>query len=154
MPSLQTSPFEEADEHWQKGQSLAVGRLIFESVPAEVRPKWAAGILKASLARSGISSHPIFDKVLDSADVEGDWGKAHDAFSKIRERTLQLESLSEQSEEGNLLLRNLYLAENVAKVIYNAANPPDAFDEDSGWWIAVCLKSILDSLNCEQSAIA
>ena len=33
----------------------------------------------------------------------------------------------------------LALAESVAKVTYNATNPPDKFDEDSGWYLGVWL---------------
>jgi hypothetical protein len=39
------------------------------------------------------------------------------------------------------------LAELTAKVTYNATHPPDEFDEDCGWWIAVYLKRLLDSLH-------
>lgn len=52
-----------------------------------------------------------------------------------------------RSPAEKLFLAQLCLAENVAKVVYNATNPPDPFDEDSGWWIAVCLKEILDLLS-------
>lgn len=41
----------------------------------------------------------------------------------------------------------LPLGELVAKVTYNATNPMDEFDEDSGWWIAPCLQDILSRLN-------
>jgi hypothetical protein len=42
------------------------------------------------------------------------------------------------------------LAENVAKVLYNATDPRDEFDEDSGWWIVSCLKDILDVLKDDE----
>ena len=38
----------------------------------------------------------------------------------------------------------LSLAELVAKVTYNAVDPPDEFDEDSGWWIAASLRGFVD----------
>jgi hypothetical protein len=38
----------------------------------------------------------------------------------------------------------LSLAELVAKVTYNAAEPPDPFDEDSGWWIAASIRGFVD----------
>jgi hypothetical protein len=147
--NMPTSPLsnqsEKTDEqaHW-----LEVGQTIFESVPTEMRPKWAAEILRASLSRSGIP-HSAFKPVLECATRKSDWKKAHDVFSRMRKKTLALESSPNLSDEKHLLLRNLYLAENVAKVIYNGSNPPDPFDEDSGWWITLCLKSILDSLNRE-----
>ena len=51
------------------------------------------------------------------------------------------------TKEQELLGWLLALAELVAKVTYNATDPQDEFDEDSGWWIAPCLKGFLDSLN-------
>ena len=39
------------------------------------------------------------------------------------------------------------LAELVAKVTYNAAEPPDEFDQDSGWWIASELRYFVDLWN-------
>jgi len=38
----------------------------------------------------------------------------------------------------------------VAKVTYNATNPTDEFDEDSGWWIARCLKDVLELLGDDE----
>ena len=31
------------------------------------------------------------------------------------------------------------------KVTYNATNPNDEFDEDSGWWIVACLRGFVDA---------
>ncbi len=63
---------------------------------------------------------------------------------------MKLDKLITRSPEQTLLLQQVGLAELVAKVIYNATNPPDEFDGDSGWWVAVCLKSILDLLNDDE----
>jgi len=41
----------------------------------------------------------------------------------------------------------LSLAELVAKVTYNAVDPPDEFDEDSGWWIAASLRAFVERWN-------
>ncbi|MFZ5832955.1 MAG: hypothetical protein ACOY3P_22950, partial [Planctomycetota bacterium] len=42
------------------------------------------------------------------------------------------------------MLSQCYLAENVARVIYNSTGPIDPFDEDSGWWVIPCLKDCVD----------
>ncbi len=81
------------------------------------------------------------------ASAPNHWVKAHDVFSALRRETLQLERLRALSPAQALLLKNLLLAELVAKVIYNSANPADEFDDDSGWWVAPCLKDILDLLD-------
>jgi len=43
------------------------------------------------------------------------------------------------------MLRQVALAELVAKVTYNATSPDDDFDEDSGWWIGRLLKDVLEA---------
>ena len=49
------------------------------------------------------------------------------------------------TKEDELMGHVLCLAELVSKVAYNATNPPDEFDEDSGWWIVVCLREFIDN---------
>ena len=137
-----------ARSHWKKGQALEAGRLIFESLPLGTRPHWAARVLRQVVERTGVKFQPI-ESIVGIADCPNDWGKAHDAFSVLRKATLDLEQLKARSPEQALLLNHLMLAELVAKVTYNATSPSDAFDEDSGWWIAPCLKDILDSLSDE-----
>jgi hypothetical protein len=85
--------------------------------------------------------------VLYTADHQAIWGNSHRAFSTLRASTLELDELERTrglTEDQKLLGSILSLAELVAKVTYNATNPPDEFDEDSGWWIAACLKGFVD----------
>ena len=35
------------------------------------------------------------------------------------------------------------VAENTAKVIYNASNEPAPFDHDAGWWVVPCFEHFL-----------
>ena len=134
---------------WKKGDALEAGKLIFENLPAETRPQWAARVLRLVVDRTRIKSEPV-ELAIDIANTPADWGKAHGAFSTVRKATLNLERQKSLNPRQALLLNQLYLAESVAKVAYNATNPWDGFDEDSGWWIARCLKDILDSLNDEK----
>ena len=138
---------------WTEGEALEAGKLIFDSLPRESRPEWAANILRLVLKRTGIKSPPI-ERVSSLARCSGDWNKAHEAFSMVRKAALKLEHLKPLTPPQTLLLRHLLLAELVAKVIYNATNPPDEFDEDSGWWIALCLKDILNSVSDEEFSAA
>lgn len=128
--------------HWMEGQPFEAGKLIFESLPSEIRPQWANNILRSVVERTGIKSD-VIDRVISTADCPDQWGKAHDVFSAVRGKTLQVDQWGPHPQK-TLLERHLVLAELVAKVTYNATNPPDEFDEDSGWWIAPCLKDILD----------
>jgi hypothetical protein len=58
--------------------------------------------------------------------------------------TLQYEKAESKDEVYGGLL---YLAENVAKVTYNATNPPDPFDEDAGAWVVSCLRDLVNKVN-------
>jgi hypothetical protein len=136
----------QAAEYWAKGQPLKAGEVIYENLPLQFRPKWASRILKIVLNRGGVQSS-LFDQVLIAADDEFLYKSGHRVFSAIRESTLKLDELRRDhdlSEDQKLLASVLSLAELVAKVIYNATNPPDEFDEDSGWWIAAHLRAFVD----------
>jgi hypothetical protein len=143
----------EARGLWNKGDALEAGKLIFENLPVGTRPQWAARVLRLVVDRTGVKSQPV-EIAISIANSPNDWGKAHDAFSTVRHATLELDRLSALSPQQTLLLELLVLAELVAKVTYNSTNPDDEFDEDSGWWIAPCLKDILDSLNDEKFSAA
>jgi hypothetical protein len=142
---------EPAAEHWRGGRPLEAGELLFESIPREFRPNWASRILKSAAGRSGIQFLPI-ENMLYVADHPTQLRTAHHAFDILRHSTLELERIQVRTKDRELLLSLLLLAELVAKVIYNATDPPDPFDEDSGWWIPVCLKDLFDLLGDNDSA--
>jgi hypothetical protein len=142
-----------ARSRWTEGQTLEAGKLIFDSLPSEVRTQWANNILRLVVERTGIKSD-VIERVISIANRPEDWGKAHDAFSAVRAKVSKLEGPAALNPQQQLLLRHLLLAELVAKVTYNATNPPDEFDEDSGWWIAPCLKGILDLVDDTASSEA
>lgn len=147
--SEQDKRIDQAFEHWKKGEALEAGKIIFESLSTEIQPRWAAHILESVVKRTGIKSPPI-EHILRLANNPNEWGKAHDAFSLARKSTVALEKLSARSSEQSLLLSELLLAELAAKVAYNSTYPINEFDEDSGWWVAVCLKDILERLDDEE----
>jgi hypothetical protein len=135
----------EADRLWQCGHALEAGRLVFGAVPRAERPQWAAGILRFAISSNGGTPTAI-RPVLRIADNPQHWHEAKSVFSALRSTVLDLERRPTRSVQQELLLCQLYLAENVAKVIYNATRPLDEFDEDSGDWVVACLKSVLDLL--------
>jgi hypothetical protein len=146
MPEKDESYLRQAAEHWTKGESLEAGKLLYENLPPKARPRWAARILKLVLDRSGIQSS-LFNQVLTVADHENMWKSGHQVFDTLRDTTLRLGELRRGTgltKEEELLASVVLLAELVAKVIYNATNPPDEFDEDSGWWIAAYLRGFVD----------
>ena len=86
------------------------------------------------------SSNSLFVDLSELRD--GDWSCAKESFNRIRVLTLSLESASRSWERPSNELILSYIAENVAKVIYNECLSDDAFDEDSGWWIVRCLHDL------------
>lgn len=128
---------------WDNGSELEAGRLIYENLTQETRPKWASNILKLVVARSGVR-HPSVERVLQISEHQTEWHYAHDAFSSIRDAILELDHVNELTSSQRLLVRVLELSEIVAKVIYNATDPPDEFDEDSGWWVAESLRGFVE----------
>lgn len=133
----------QAADYWIEGEAMEAGKLLFQRLSNDLRPRWAARILRLVLEKAGIQS-PLFAKVLYDADHQRLWGDGHRAFSTLRDSTLKLDEVRRTrglTEGQDTLACVLALAELVAKVTYNAANPPDEFDEDSGWWIVSSLKA-------------
>jgi hypothetical protein len=133
-----------ARDLWNDGRPRDAGRLIFEDLPNDARPKWAAGILRLVLQRSKVKP-ALFEDVLAMADHPRRWSSGHEMFSRLRKEVLRLEnrriSLSESEQQLSYVLA---LAELVAKVTYNATQPSDEFDEDSGWYIVDILRGLAD----------
>jgi hypothetical protein len=146
MASWSKIILKQAADHWAKGEGLEAGKLLFENLPSRARPKWAAKILKLVLDRSGVEPSPFF-QVLTIADREEMWKTGHQVFDSLRDTTLKLNELRRSrglTIDEEQLASIVLLAELVAKVIYNATNPPDEFDKDSGWWIAAYVREFMD----------
>jgi hypothetical protein len=135
-----------AEVFWRAGLSHEAGELIFESLPPERRPKWASSVLKVVVDRCGINSPPI-QTVLDIAEQPTKWVEARRVFQMLRDIGFTFDERKDLTREEELLNRVLCLAEIVCRVLYNATSPPNPFDANSGWWVAVCLKRVLDYLD-------
>ena len=146
MPNHDDNHLERAREYWQGGQPVEAGRLIHDNLPADARPAWAARILRLVLDRSGTDrSH--FERILHTADHPRQWANGHRCFDLLRDETLKCDDLRRNgrlTKDQEMVAYLLSLAELVAKVTYNAVDPPDEFDEDSGWWIAASLRGFVD----------
>lgn len=106
--------------------ALGTGKLIFESVPSELQPRWAGFVL----SQFNYYVRPLPKQVSELFTLikhPDSWKLAHEQFTEIRKLLLS-NSLFE-------LDAYLYLAEIVAKVTYNASGAPAPFDEDSGWYL-------------------
>ena len=143
---MKNSHLKQAAEYWENGKPLEAGRMIYESLPLDSRPIWASRILKLILEKSRIQSSQL-DYLLKVADNKHLWKEGHRAFSDIRCSVLKLDELRRNrslSDDESLQGDVLSFAELVAKVVYNATNPRDEFDEDSGWYIGASLRGFVD----------
>lgn len=120
-----------AREAWGVGDDIRAGELIYERIPPHRRVPWASGLL--ALFCSRISPPPAVTAVGEIAASEPRWHEAHGAFDAVRLLTLDQERLG-VAKDGPLY-GLLLLAENVAKVIYNASGHPAPFDHNAGWWL-------------------
>jgi len=134
---------DKAKELWNAGRALEAGRLLYERIPVELRPAWAAKIL--ALACNYIPAIPEVEAVLEITSDPSRWPEAREAFSAVRKLTLRA--------KDPLYEAVLILAENVAKVIYNSSGHLPFFDHDSGWWIAQNLKDVIDRVNDTEFAL-
>ena len=132
---------DEAYQYWKNGQPLEAGRILYERINVRHRPAWAAEILE--LCKNLIPSVSEIDAVHLIAQDQNRWQEAHEAFTTVRMLTLQ----AERSKDTNAIYAGmLYLAENAAKVTYNASSGASPFDHDAGWWLVSNLRFIVDRI--------
>ncbi len=136
-------------ELWEEGRDLEAGRLLFESLPKDEQPRWAAAILDLTTQWLDVWMCGVWE-LQRVAKKRRRWRGAYSAFQMIRNTTLRLEARKARkalTPKQDRMLCQCGVAENVAKVIYNATNPVNPFDEDAGWWIVPNVKSCVDCLS-------
>ena len=132
-----------AIDAWLTGSPLEAGRLAFEALAPQRQPAWAATVLRAAL-QTWKGQLPVADQVLSIAEEESRWPDGRDAFQAVRHEVISLER---KGRIDPVTEATLLLAENAAKVTYNAASShKQAFDPDSGWWIASCARALVDAV--------
>jgi hypothetical protein len=142
MRHMNTELMDDAYRRWSSGDTLKAGRLIYEQLPNDRRPLWAASIL--NLCRSLIQRVSEIDAVHEIASNPSRWKEAHAAFWPIRDLTLK----AERSNSTDPVYEGvLHVTENTAKVTYNASGEPIPFDEDAGWWLVSNLRYLIDKVN-------
>jgi len=145
LPDPNRDAKSQAKDLWKTGDHLESGRVLFENLPKDEQVTWAVAILDFTTEWLDVWMCGIWE-LKRVARKRRRWRAAHQAFTKIRGTTLRLERRKTLTPVQERMLCQCFVAENVAKVIYNATDPIDPFDEDSGWWIVPCLKSCIDCL--------
>lgn len=111
---------------------LRAGEILCDKVSSENRPHWAAEILATCANCLSTVPHAVNRVIsIGRSRWRFRWRSGHRAFSQVRRLTLKAEGRRDEDTACYLL----YVAENAAKVIYNASDPVDPFDDDSGAWL-------------------
>ncbi len=134
---------------WRGKEALAVGEEVLCLVPIGERPRWAAGILRA-IAHEVPEYSELVGVVLAVAEQPSRWAEGHTAFRMVRREVLRLDEEGNRTGWTKQLLAHahfLAVAELVSKVAYNSTDPSDPFDDDSGHWLAVCLRGFVEQLH-------
>jgi hypothetical protein len=131
----------EAQAAWHRGDVERAGHLLYRSRAPAARPRWAGEVLAA--ASRGLQTPPEIRHVLELAANPVRWHEAHKAFNAVRLLTLQQEKAGRRRDE--LFYALLFIAENTAKVTYNASRQPAPFEEDCGDWIALNVRDLLEA---------
>jgi hypothetical protein len=128
-------------DHWASGRAHRAGWVIYEATPGPLRPAWAADILELSCSQLAAVPAPVQAVVAIARDPRR-WRDAHAAFSAVRDLTLA----EERSHAGGAVYESvLFVAENAAKVVYNASGELAPFDYDCGYWLVGCLRHLADA---------
>lgn len=122
-----------AKELWESGKPLEAGRIIVELLPTSAATVAWAGHILAECCQSVDVVPSEVQAVLTLTKDESMWRRGHAVFDLLRSLTLRVEHGEERVPATTQGL--LYVAENTAKVAYNASSPADPFDADSASWI-------------------
>jgi len=150
-PSLKQKIIHFAKHLSDEGNLLEAGMILFERIPLPFRPLWGADML--AFASQRVSGVTQIQDVIAFARTPSEWAdtaskdtgkKAHNFFDSVRRLTLEEER---KDKKDNLYINMLLLAENVAKLTYNAYGYGAPFDHHAGWWIIANIKRITDIVN-------
>jgi hypothetical protein len=123
---------EQAKVHWNGGNALKTGEIIFERIPLELRSFWASDLLEFVYPQ--ITPVPEITAALDFATQPEHWSRfryqeAHRIFDELRSLLGQL------ADVDDIKADILTLAEYTVAITYTARQYPAPFDHNKGWRI-------------------
>jgi len=127
--------------HWETECYPKAGLILYERIDRKNRPLWVADILCAT--HGYITPISQVEDIIAFATNPILWGdgsitkrpEAHDFFNVART------AMNQSTNEDILRKPTLLLAENAAKITYNAYGYEAPFDHDAGWCI---VENVLD----------
>jgi hypothetical protein len=111
---------------------IAKGQRVFEAQPDPLA--WAVGVLEAVCQVTRVDLPQVQEAIAVARDP-GRWHEGHDAFDRLR-----VDSVGMAGIESDVM----GFAELIAKLAYNATDPDDEFDDDTGWWVEPSALRIAD----------
>jgi hypothetical protein len=126
----------DARTFWDNEHLLEAGKLIFESIPVELRHVWAASILEFAYAH--FPAVPEIDAILEYARNPDKWSVGKESKYLAARQLVNAVNLHDNSL--------FELATQVGKVVYTAQQYPTPFDHSAGWQIAVALKRLAEQI--------
>lgn len=108
--------------------------LMLADVSADEVGQMAVSIL--GLCADALGAEPYLREALTIGSDRAKWPAAHDVFDRVREHLLVTQRAKALGSE-DATYHLIFLTENVMRVVYNATQPIDPFDEDSGAWVLV-----------------
>lgn len=130
--------FDAMRAQWDSGDAMRVGWTTYEALSDQGRVQLAAELLATSCQLLP-AVPPAIGRVLSIAQDGSRWREAHEAFRGVRALTLKHAS---RDRPDRIYEAALYVAENAAKVIYNASHEPAPFDYDAGYWLVGCAHTL------------
>jgi len=130
-----------------RGKLLSEDIQTYKTLLANVPPDHLARIARALLELSMLEV-PVGKEVANVAKTAANpdrWRQGHAAFDLVRDRVLEWESKDTAPSDSSYYV--LLVAENAARVIYNATEPLDPFDDDSGAWLVMTFIQLSRRLN-------
>lgn len=137
--------FDAAIEFWSKLDIYNASKNLFYSVPRAGRPKWAVSILRTVVGKLQLNVVAV-NSLLDIGDNRAEWNMAKAIFKAIRYETLSIDASRNFAGKFKAEVEHhvLLLAEEIAKLLYNATDPDDPFDDDVGEGVVTSTKAIVD----------
>ncbi len=138
---------ERAKAYWDNNSPLKTGLIIFERIPLEFRPVWAADIL--AFVYPHLTPMPEVTAALEFASQPDQWplsrsSEAHRIFVNISWQ--QGEFADFYSVEAQIL----ELAKHMAGITYTARQYPAPFDHHRGWSIVEQLHNITKQIPLDE----
>ncbi len=111
-----------------------------KSIPIHEQPLWAGKVLELVARLPSVPE--AVHKLAEIAQDPSSWSLARGLFSELRHRLLEIEKTPAKFEPH--LIGVLCLAENVAKLTYNASGGPAPYDADSAYWLPQNVRYIIE----------